>query len=144
MQQLQLREQQRLELEELRARQRQLRLVRASTVAPEPSGDHASANHQSVHHHHHRNLPSALSLPASPPPVNMNNIERSSPRRADCSSLAAQLLAMHGSSSTSSTPASGSSTTTGAGSSHANLIPSDSAAHANRLRDNFSAPPPQN
>ncbi|EYB86430.1 hypothetical protein Y032_0279g1204 [Ancylostoma ceylanicum] len=141
MQQLQLREQQRLELEELRARQRQLRMIRASTAAPEPSGDHFSHSHQSTHHHHHRQPPSALSLPGSPPPVNVNNNERPSPRRSDCATLAAQLLAMHGSST--STTASGSSTTTGAGSSQANLAPLDNAAHPNRLRDNYSAPPPQ-
>lgn len=70
MQQLQLREQQRLELEELRARQRQLRMVRASTAAPEGScGDPMSQSLQSTHHHHHRLPHSALSLPASPPPV---------------------------------------------------------------------------
>ncbi|RCN48818.1 hypothetical protein ANCCAN_05101 [Ancylostoma caninum] len=141
MQQLQLREQQRLELEELRARQRQLRMIRASTAAPEPSGDHFSHSHQSTHHHHHRQASSALSLPASPPPVNVNNNERPSPRRTDCATLAAQLLAMHGSST--STTASGSSTTTGAGSSQANLGQFDNAANPNRLRDNYSAPPPQ-
>ncbi|KAK6748877.1 hypothetical protein RB195_001478 [Necator americanus] len=140
MQQLQLREQQRLELEELRARQRQLRMIRASTAAPEPSGDHTSTSHQGTHYHRHQ--ASAFSLPPSPPPTNANNNERPSPRRTDCSTLAAQLLAMHGS-STSSTGASGSSTTTGAGSSQANLVPLDNCSHPNRLRDNYSAPPPQ-
>ncbi|WKY04082.1 hypothetical protein Q1695_005222 [Nippostrongylus brasiliensis] len=137
MQQLHLREQQRLELEELRARQRQLRMVRASTAAPEGScGDPMSHSYQNTHHVHNRHQASAVSLPASPPPVSNAN-ERPSPRRLDCSTLAAQLLAIHGSTSSSSTPPSGSSTTTGGGSSQTNF------EGPNRMRDNYSAPPPQ-
>uniref|UniRef100_A0A0N4W7V6 non-specific serine/threonine protein kinase n=1 Tax=Haemonchus placei TaxID=6290 RepID=A0A0N4W7V6_HAEPC len=120
--QLHLREQQRLELEELRARQRQLRMIRAATAAPEgPCGDPMSQSLQSTHHHHYRPQASALSLPASPPPIMSNT----------------QLLAIHGSSS-SSTPASGSSTTTGDGPSQTNIT----FDGPNRQRDNYSAPPP--
>ncbi|XGW29961.1 hypothetical protein V3C99_009187 [Haemonchus contortus] len=138
MQQLHLREQQRLELEELRARQRQMRMIRAATAAPEgPCGDPMSQSLQSTHHHHYRPQASALSLPASPPPIMSNSAERPSPRRLDSSTLAAQLLAIHGSSS-SSTPASGSSTTTGDGPSQSNIT----FDGPNRQRDNYSAPPP--
>ncbi|KAK5969961.1 Serine/threonine-protein kinase WNK1 [Trichostrongylus colubriformis] len=137
MQQLHLREQQRIELEELRARQRQSRMIRAATAAPEgSSGDQMSQSLQSTHHHY-RNQPFTLSLPGSPPPVLSNSAERPSSRRLDCSTLAAQLLAIHGLSS--STSASGSSTTTGDGASQANM----SFDGPHRQRDNYSAPPPQ-
>ncbi|PIO72245.1 hypothetical protein TELCIR_05833 [Teladorsagia circumcincta] len=77
MQQLHLREQQRLELEELRARQRQLRMIRAATAAPEGScGDPMSQSLQSTHHYH-RHQASTLSLPASPPPIMSNSAEAS-------------------------------------------------------------------
>ncbi|KAJ1354862.1 Oxidative-stress-responsive kinase 1 C terminal [Parelaphostrongylus tenuis] len=121
-QQLHLREQQRLELEELRNRQRQMRMTKAATVAPvRSSGDSLSNDLQNSHHQLKQPL-STLSLPSSPPPVVPDVNNRPSPRQVDCSSLSANSLLVHDSSS--STMASGCSTITAVDSSQA-VLPLD-------------------
>uniref|UniRef100_A0A158P653 non-specific serine/threonine protein kinase n=1 Tax=Angiostrongylus cantonensis TaxID=6313 RepID=A0A158P653_ANGCA len=69
MQQQHLREQQRLELEELRSRQRQMRVVKKPTVAPVHSSGDSLSDDLRNSHHHVKHPQSTLSLPASPPPV---------------------------------------------------------------------------
>ncbi|KJH52781.1 hypothetical protein DICVIV_00988 [Dictyocaulus viviparus] len=139
MQQLQLREQQRIELEELRTRQRQMRLARATTVAPtRSSGDSLPDTHRNSQQNV-RYQPSTVSLPASPPPPLITNAnDRLSPRRFDCVSLANQLQTIRDSSPT--TAAFGS-TTTGGDSSQA--VQSLDSSHSDRLKDNSSTLHPQ-